>query len=374
MNRLKLQLLSILFLFIVAVGCNDDNSTQPINNENEFVTATIDNLCDTILAKTDLPGMVVGVWVPSKSYTYIKAKGYDDPYLKTPMKLDYKFRIGSNTKSMVITVLLQLVDEGKLSLYDKLSKYFPDFPRANEVTIHQLCNMTSGIYNYTESEVFWTEMLNNPLASRAPEELIAIGASESYYFTPGTSFYYSNTNTILIGRIIEMLTGKSLEENLRIRIYNKYGFTNTSFPNDNKMPNNFIKGWNYLTGEELVDVSEMFSISWGWAAGAAVSDIYDVKKWVELVINGGLISDSLQAKRLTGYQIPNLGINFQYGYGVANFGDNNFWGHNGSVPGYTSVMMHDKATGSTIVIFFNTDETNPDGLFLQIAEVIKLLK
>ena len=127
--------------------------------------------------------------------SYVKSFGTSDIVTKAPMKSNDLFRIASITKTFVITVFLQLVDEKKVSLDDKLSKFFPDFPRAGEVTLRQLCNMTSGVFNYWETEDFVAWITEHPLKPVTPWEAIFWAKDVPFYFNPGDDFHYSNTNT-----------------------------------------------------------------------------------------------------------------------------------------------------------------------------------
>jgi D-alanyl-D-alanine carboxypeptidase len=108
--------------------------------------------------------------------------------------------------------LLQLVDEGKVSLSDKLSKYFPSYPQSDKITIAMLLDMKSGIFNYSEDmPVFMQSMVSNPTRVWQPQELIDLGFSHDFYFEPGTDIHYSNTNTFIIAKLIEKLTGIPLK-------------------------------------------------------------------------------------------------------------------------------------------------------------------
>lgn len=359
----------IFMLFIVSfISCKSD-STSALQEDNEIVTE-LNRVCDSIMTNSTLPGMVVGVWSKEKGLSYVKGLGYSNLSSLEKMNPAYHFRIGSNTKSFVITTILQLVDEGKLLLDDKLNKYFPDFPDGDKVTLRMMCDMSSGINNYSATEEFGEQLMNNPLRKWTPQELVDLIKDDVYAFVPGTNILYSNTNTVLLGMIIEQITGKSLEENFKTRFIDKYGLTKTIFPTGNLMPNNFIHGYINFTDSLSFkdDISESFDLSWAWAAGAMISDIYNTKKWVELLIDGNMISDSLHQQRFTG---KNIGTEVTYGLAIFTRG-NNMWGHNGGLPGYTSVMMHHRTLDFTIVVFCNWQhsEVTPDNVFKRLVKVV----
>jgi D-alanyl-D-alanine carboxypeptidase len=199
------------FVFSCKKNENAPSSSEKIENSIKMVF-------DSIIANTHVPGLVAGIWAPNEGIDFVYAAGVSNIETNAPMDAEMIFRIGSNTKTMTITVLLQLVDEGLISLDDKLSDYLPDFPRANEVTIEMLTNMRSGIFNYSEDEEFMGILMVNPNHIFTLEDIINFASGKEYYFDPGTGFHYSNTNTFIIAQIIENITGKSTEENITNRL------------------------------------------------------------------------------------------------------------------------------------------------------------
>ncbi len=368
------KLIPVNLAFFLCLTCLSCSKT---NTDAAWYEQEISRLGDSILtAQPSIPGLLIGVWDGDKNLAYTVGKGYSDPNTKELMNPDYHFRIGSNTKSFVVTAILQLVDEGKLSLNDRLSKFFPDFPRAGEVTISQLCTMESGIFNYTNDSTFFMDLYSDPGKSWTPDDLLAHAAPYPYSFEPGKAYGYSNTNTVLLGRIAEMLTGKPLGTLLNEKFFSPLGLTHTSFALENKMPVNYIKGWGTSDWVPIpettapVDVSEYFNQSWAWACGNNVSTLQDLKIWLEKLIDGSMISDSLQQKRFTSHFMD---AGFTYGYGIFTIG-NGFWGHNGGIFGYNSVMMRMKGKDCTIIILANTLNDVSNGATLNLfAKIAKLL-
>lgn len=360
MNRNTIGRLSLLACFLLAlVSCKKNE------NNHEQLTAEVDRICDSILEATSLPGMVVGIW--SDDFTYLKGKGVCNISTQQPMDIYSAFRIGSNTKTFVVTNVLQLVDEGKLSLDDTLGKFFPGFKNGKLITIRMLCNMTSGIPNYTLSDTFEMVLEQQPLKKWAPQELVDLVKNKDFV-TPGTTFEYSNTNTVLLGMIIEQLTGKSLTENLRTRFFNKLAMTNTLFPMGPDMFPGGIRGYMNFTNSTAFtdDVSSKYDISWAWAAGAMISDVQSVKTWVEALVDGQFVPTLLQEQRFVGN-----GSGITYGLGMFSPGKN-MWGHNGGLPGYTSIMMHHRSRNITYVIFYNIqhETLTPDNLYKRLLPVV----
>jgi D-alanyl-D-alanine carboxypeptidase len=163
------------------------------------------------VANPAAPGMIVGIWIPGNG-TWIRATGLADRTTKHPMQVNEYMRIGSVTKTFIATLLLQLVGDGKVGLDDPVSRWAPQVPNAHHITIRELLNMSSGLYNYTEDPQFLRQLTRPPTAAVrhwTPRQLVAIALAHKPYFPPGKGWYYSNTNFILLGQIIEAVTGRS---------------------------------------------------------------------------------------------------------------------------------------------------------------------
>ena len=243
----------LLFFILISYGCSDEDIVTDNSNNNKEIYSNMDKTIQQRMEQFHIPGIVVGIIDGNKEINYIKAFGYADKFTKRLLKTSDIFRIGSNTKTFTVTALLQLVDEGKLSLDDKLNKFLPDFPNADKVTIKQLCNMTSGIFNYSETEEFANAIISNPTGYLSPDVLINFAKQHPYYFEPGTQYYYSNTNTIIIGKIIEMVTGDKLEGQIKKRFIDKLGLYNTTFPTSK-----------YLWGDHARDMVLLFPVQVIW--------------------------------------------------------------------------------------------------------------
>jgi len=360
-------ILVVLCLFTFTSFC--DSLANP-KETGEKIEEELKILMDSVIAESHVPGLVAGIWAPDEGVSFIYTAGVSDLETNTPMDEDMIFRIGSNTKTFTITVLLQLVDEGLINLSDPLSKYLPDYPRADEVNIEMLTNMRSGIYNYSESEEFSSKIFEDPTTFWLPKELIAITVEHPYYFEPGTDFHYSNTNTIIIGEIIEMVTTNSLKSEINKRVIDKLGLKNTNYLNGGvKIPGYHPKA--YYSGEydpDFIECSEWLDCSWAGAAGSIVSNIFELKTYAEALVGGYFLSDELHQHRLEGHEMA--GSEKKYGMGI--FSYDNFYGHNGGYPGFTSLMMHSSERNCTIIIWYNCqlDEASPTMLLSKVVKII----
>lgn len=365
---MKKHQVPIVFILLVSVLSFISCERETEIDANQLLIDQMKAVTDSIIENTGVPGIVALVVDHKRGIDWLYTAGYSDIARKLPMDGSFSFRIGSNTKTMTGTVLLQLVDEGKLSLSDKLSEYYPEFPKADSITIAMLCNMTSGIYNFSDTEIWQNRLFDEPAKVWTPQESIDIGFSENFYFSPGSGWFYSNTNTIILGMLIEKITGNSLQSEVEKRIVNALNLSNTglltsglTFPG--------IHGRGYYAGEyaEDADLTEYFDISWAWAAGSAYSTPRELQKFVSAMVQGKLLSDSLSQKRLD--DIIELSPNA--GYGLCLLKRGSFYGHNGAVPGFTSSMYHSNEKNCTVIIYFNCQlEPAPDYLFARFMKIL----
>lgn len=338
--------------------------------QEQIVSDQLKRVCDSILQNTKITGMVAAVWAPDKNLDFLYTKGVADIKTKEPMNASFYFRVGSNTKTMVVTRLLQLVDEGKVSLDDPLKKFFPRFPKSDSVTIEMLLNMTSGIYDYMDTDKFNDEMDHHPTRVWTKDELIDLVRDEPYHFKPGSQFLYCNTNTQIIGRIIEMITGNPLQQEIVENIFAPLKMDHTTFPvTGTVLPDPHPKG--YFIGEydsTYPDYSQHFDISWAQAAGCVISNIYDLKKFVIAMNNGFYLSDSLQYLRIH----KRVHVASIVSYGLGGFYLKGFFGHGGDIAGFSSAMFHSMEKNCTIVIWYNSllDEVRPMHQVAKFDEII----
>ena len=188
----------------------------------------LDRALRTAMAGTEAPGAIAGVWVRDRGWTATRGTtrrgGSRRPTLREHT------RIGSVTKTFTGTLILQLVDEGKLRLDDTIERWFPQLPDAHTITIRQLGSMSSGIDSYTANAAITDRYLTRPTTVWTTSELIAAGVGQPRLFAPGTDFYYSNTNFVMLGHIIEQVTGEPIARVMKQRIFAPLKMRKTSYP------------------------------------------------------------------------------------------------------------------------------------------------
>jgi D-alanyl-D-alanine carboxypeptidase len=341
----------LIFLFLFQ-ACKKNEDTNDEKLSNEEIIKNLDSKVDSLYLQFRVPGIYLGIRAIDKDITYDKAKGYADLSAYRSIKANDLYRIGNVTNSFTSTVLLQLVDENKISLDSMLSKYITSVPNSQNISIRQLLNMTSGLYDYATDSVFLSMVKTAPLKKWLPQELINYAITYPPYFPPGGGWHYSSTNSILIGMIIEQITGNTLKQEIQNRILTPLNLQNTFFPIDQNMPSGSIcNGYTLLTGPGSFDnVTTRFDPSWIWAAGAMVSNSVDMKIWVKALVNGNLLSSAMQEERLKFIYSGTPSI--KYGLGIYNL-QNGFMGHKGAVPGYNNIIVYFPNRGTLITLMLN---------------------
>ena len=303
---------------------------------------------------TPVPGVLVGVW-DGAGGSYAHAFGVADLAAKRPMTADDHFRIGSNTKTFVVTVILQLVDEGKLRLDDPISRFDLGVvvPDASHITVRQLCDMRSGLF-----EAYDTGQMNKidltPEMTFDPRTVIGWGVAHKPYFPPGRGYRYSNTNYLLLGQVIQSVTGRSVADEIRRRLLTRYHLDQTSYPDTQAMPEPYSHGYEPEGTDGWKDVTRMLPVSLTGAAGEMISDMADSRRWLALYVEGRTNSAASQRARL--HCLP-TGEGFGFGLGI---GCSNGWfGYTGGLPGYNTANWMRPASGTAIVAWVNTQGNRP---------------
>jgi D-alanyl-D-alanine carboxypeptidase len=338
--------LAAILLTLMALADAAPAYTEPAPVFDDALARRLDRAITKAMARASVPGTIVGIWGPGGSY--VAAHGVADTVTKAPMQVAFFQRIGSVTKTFTVTSILQLADAGRVGLDDPVSKYVDGVPNGDTITLRQLARMQSGLVNYSATDAFQQAFFADPYATFTPQQLLGYAFAEPPAFAPDMSFQYSNTNTVLLGVIVEKVSGQSLPDYIRDHILTPLRLGATNFPTDNAFPAPHAQGYTEL-GDGQPAVSTDWDPSWGWAAGAMTSNLDDMRR----LATGALLSPQLQEQRLQTVNAP--GQPPQDGYGLGLFDLAGWIGHNGSLPGYQSVVVYLPEKDLTMVIFTNTD-------------------
>jgi D-alanyl-D-alanine carboxypeptidase len=320
--------------------------------------------------RAPLPGVLIGVW-DGNGGSFVRAFGYSDLATKRPMTPADHFRIGSNTKTFVVSVILQLIAEKKLSLDDPVSR-FPlgvNVPNGGKITVRELCNMRSGLFEAFDTPQF--ARLNMTLPKNFNSRmLVAWAVEQKPYFPPGKGYHYSNTNYLLLGLIIEEVSKDSVGNQIHKRLLEPFGLTQTSYPETEAMPDPWAHGYGLDKQRNWQDVSNTIPVAFMGSAGEMISDMADIRRWIKLYATAktgapATYHPSAECKRFLGNAAFGLGINCSAGW----------YGYTGALPGYNTADYYFPATDTTIVAWITYQaEKPPEGvasvIFRDIARIL----
>lgn len=318
-------------------------------------TARLDAAVTEALPATGVAGAVVGVWRCHDAYT--RAFGVADTATGEPMRTDVHHRIGSVTKTFTVTAVLQLVDDGEIRLDDSVADYVDGVPGGDRITVRHLARMQSGLPNYSTSTAFAAQLFADPQRHFCPRELLDIAFARPVSFAPGDDFEYSNTNTVLLGIIVEEVGGLPLADHVRTRITDPLGLRHTGFPVGTEFEDPHAQGYLKVGDDEAVTTD--WNPSWAGAAGAMTSTLDDMRAWAAALGAGALLTPETHRQRLETVSLPTLPPH--YGYGLGLFDLAGWVGHNGSLPGYQTVVARLADGPTTMVVLLNGSAATPDG-------------
>lgn len=307
----------------------------------------INKKIDAVKAKYDIPGIIAVIYEEGKKPIII-SRGVSNIETGELMKPELRFRIASITKTFTANIILQFVDEGKISLNDHLDKFFPKVPNSEKITITQLLNHSSGVHDFMEDPSV-IDYANNPFARTSSEEIINMTEEFLPDFEPGLKFSYSNVGYIILGEIIRQISGKSIRREIEERIISPLGLDDTFYPTETKIPGEYCHGYNnHLKTGKLIDVTQLDPITPG-AAGAMISNLPDLAKWIKTFAEGTLLSDkTYQFMMADRVEISGLA---EYGLGFINIGG--FMGHNGGILGFGTDAYYLAEKNMAIIVMVN---------------------
>jgi D-alanyl-D-alanine carboxypeptidase len=272
--------------------------------------------------------------------------GVADINTRRPVPFNGEFRIGSATKTFVATVVLRLVDERRLSLDDTVARWLPGVVAGNgndgsRITVRQLLQHTSGIPNYIDYLPGWgggaAGFQANRLRTYTAEQLVALAMAHPPLFAPGSGWSYSNTNYILAGMIIQRVTGRTWQDEVRDRIIRPLHLQDTIAPGTSPfVPGPHADGYSAFGGGTLIDTT-VFNPSSTDASAAIISSTQDLNRFYRALLGGRLLSPARLADMRTTVPADQLGPGLRYGLGlgwVPLSCGGGYYAHPGDVPGY----------------------------------------
>jgi CubicO group peptidase (beta-lactamase class C family) len=297
-TRARRHFFPCLALAFLLANLNASAANTPEDVAQSPQTAVIQSIVDQAIKQNHLKGIIVQVRCSGKDL-YLKAEG--ESMTGVPVTTDMHFRNGAMGFTYISTMLLELVDQqpDAVGLNDKLSRFLPEIPGAGEVTLKQLLNMTSGYQDYVYEPEVTNGLYRNPFRQWTPEELIEIGVTPRPWFDPGKNWAYSHTNYVILGRVLEKITGMPLSQGMQKYILGPMGLQQTQSIDTPQIPDPVMHSFSSERREFLhipTDVlfyeeTTFWNPSWTTAKGAVqITDITDMSKSMEIVGNGTLLS------------------------------------------------------------------------------------
>ncbi|MEY8753001.1 serine hydrolase domain-containing protein [Peribacillus frigoritolerans] len=307
------------------------------------------------------PGILAKISDGGKTWSY--AAGIADLRTKKPMKTDFRFRIGSVTKTFIATVLLQLSGENRLNLDDPIEKWLPGVIQGNgydgnQITIRQILNHTSGIADYVKSKDF--DIIDTKKSYTA-EEFVKMGISLPPEFAPGKGWSYSNTGYVVLGILIEKVTGNSYAEEVEKRIIEPLDLSNTFLPGNSSV----IPGTKHARGYFQPDgVSELKDVTYanpGSSDGDMISTADDLNKFFSYLLSGKLLKEQQLKQMLTTVPTGREGTGFGLGiFEIKLPSGVSIWGHTGGVLGFSTFAGGTLGGKHTLAVNLNSLNNSPD--------------
>jgi D-alanyl-D-alanine carboxypeptidase len=362
MNVLRVAYVVVFALLLTTAVFSCDGSQQ-----------SFQKTLDTWRHANVIPGVVV-TFSNANSHTKTYMSGFSELSNRKPIKPQSLFLVGSITKTFISAAILKLEAGGKLSINDPIGKWFPHYPRWKAITISQLLNMTSGINRYGKDAGYQKLIKKNPQTYITDTQLLNIAYANADYFKPGTHWNYSNTDYILLGKIINKASGMSTAQFIKKTFIQPLQLAHTYYVDD-RPPSSIQKklAHGYYQGQDMTYLPTI-----GAAAGGMLSTTKDIAIWVRILFTN-LLPEKQKSELINVYEYKN---DFEptgsaYGLGVFSLKTNKqgtIWWYTGVTNGYSMVFAWVPKQQQAFVIAIN--KTEPDNylyLFPQKSLFIKSL-
>ncbi|MGZ3951099.1 MAG: serine hydrolase [Flavisolibacter sp.] len=291
---------------------------------------------------------------------YEKGFGYRNAELKIPNDVNSIFQIGSITKQITAAVIMELQQEGKLSVHDKLSKYFPGFANGDKITIENLLTHTSGIHNYTEDSVI---MKNDITKHYSQEEMMKLFKSYPADFEPDAKWSYSNTAYSILGYIIQKVENKPYEKVVRERIFQPLGMTHSGFDFTDLSNSDKTKGYFSLNPRPVA--APIVDSTIAYSAGAIYTTVGDLYKWDRGIYTDKILKPESWKAVFTPYKNK-----YGYGWGIDSLYGRLITAHSGGIHGFSSHILRFPQDEVVVIVFDNSSSNALAGIAKDVAAIL----
>ncbi len=330
----------------------------------QSLSKRIDQIVLTEIKNKTGPG---GVFMVAKDGKVIYQNSFGKANLELNIDLDtgYIFQIGSMTKQFTAIAILILEEQGKLSIKDPVSKYIPDFPNGNDITIHHLLTHTSGIKDFTKMK----SIKDIAQKEMTPKMMVDFFKDEPVDFKPGEKFEYNNSGYVLLGYIIELVSGESYENFITKNIFQKLGMSHSYYATDRPIIHKRASG--YHKKENGYVNKTIISYTVPYSSGALMSTLGDMLKWQIGINKNLLLKEEISNKAFTKYRLNNGEIiNYGYGWHLRDIKGISTREHGGSIFGFKSMAVYVPEKDLYIIGLTNCDCNSPTKITQDIAKLV----
>ena len=328
------------------------------------LNARIDSLILNVLKDKAGPG---GVFMVAKNGKpiYNKAFGKANVELDVNLNNENVFQLGSMTKQFTAIAILMLEEQGKLNVKHAVSKYVPDYPAGDSITIHHLLTHTSGIKDFTKMK----SLRDIAQKEMTPKMLVDFFKNEPIDFKPGEKFDYNNSGYVLLGYIIELVSGESYEDFIKKHIFQKVGMNRSFYATDRQLI--FKRAYGYQKKESVYVNKTVISYSVPFASGSLMSTTNDMLTWQNALTHNVLLKAETIEKAFSKYKL-NSGAEFTYGYGwhIKEINGTPAREHGGSIFGFKTMGVYIPGKDIYVIGLTNCDCNSPTQLVKDIAALV----
>ena len=345
---------AFLFLFVFALSSLVSLYAQDLSSQFDELLVNYN--------EPDSPGATALVYKDGK-VLYRTALGMANLELDVPMKPENVFELGSITKQFTAVSILMLMEQGKLGLDDEITKYLPEYPtKGKKITIHNLLNHTSGIKSYTNMGSFMAMTRED----KTPNEIIDHFKNEPMDFDPGEQWSYNNSGYIILGHIIEQISGKSYAEYIDENIFKPLGMLNSYYGSKFNLIKNRAIG--YTPNGDGFQKAKFLSMTLPYAAGSLMSNVDDMVKWHKAIHNNTLITSESKAKAFTNTTLNNgEPTNYGYGWQINAINGSPSIEHGGGIFGFVTQGVYLPSENVYVIVLTNRDGASPQDATVKMA-------
>ncbi len=325
------------------------------------VGPALQSVIDQQRASMNIPGVSAAVILGDGSrWSGVSGKSMLGP--GTAVGRDTPFVVGSITKTFIASLMLELAEDGLLSIDDPLSEWLPDYPNAANITLRQLLSHTSGLFDYFRHPDYNSAVFGHPSHHWTPAEILG-RFDRAPYFAPGAGYRYSNTNYVLLGLVAEIAGGASVAAQLHSRFWEPLGLDETSIQSSGAPPPNAAKGYLWAK-DHFRDVNDASgyrptrsAATVAWSVGDVVASARNIATWSDALYGGDILEPASLTEMTDWARYPGGG---DYGLGTQTqeFGGHRMFGHTGSIRGFVAAAWHVPSEDVTVVVLTNRGRTN----------------